>query len=273
MAQGAFALLTKPYNREQLRGTLSRAIGVKVLTTRVETAESALVESEDRFQSVVQSAINAIILADQRGNIIFWNKAAARMFLYTDQEIIGQSLTKIMPDRYREAHERGLRQFGLTGDSRIMGKSIELQGLRKDGVEIPLELSLGTWKIGSQTYYCGIIREITERKHMEQVQAEQLRLASLQDAILEFCRRWDLRDRYGRADHICESGGRAYVRLEYGRIDRTFYARDGTSLQSRRHAVSRQRMSHSCHAQGRQCVCSRSRSVLATRWELFSGRL
>ena len=184
VAQGAFALLTKPYNREQLRGTLSRAIGVKVLTTRVETAESALVESEDRFQSVVQSAIDAIILADQRGNIIFWNKAAARMFFYTDQEMIGQSLTKIMPDRYREAHERGLRQFGLTGESRIMGKSIELQGLRKDEVEIPLELSLGTWKIGSQTYYCGIIREITERKHMEQVQAEQLRLASLQDAIL-----------------------------------------------------------------------------------------
>src|SRR6478609_5396076 len=121
VAQGAFALLTKPYNREQLRGTLSRAIGVKVLTTRVETAESALVESEDRFQSVVQSAIDAIILADQRGNIIFWNKAAARMFFYTDQEMIGQSLTKIMPDRHREAHERGLRQFGLTGESRLMG--------------------------------------------------------------------------------------------------------------------------------------------------------
>ena len=92
-------MLTKPYNREQLRGTLRRAIGVKVLASRVETAESALTASEDRFRSVVQSAIDAIVLADGHGHIIFWNKAAERMFLYSEQETIGQSLTKIMPNR------------------------------------------------------------------------------------------------------------------------------------------------------------------------------
>ena len=184
VGHGAFALLTKPYNREQLRGTLRRAIGVKVLAGRVETAESALTASEDRFRSVVQSAIDAIVLADGHGSIIFWNKAAERMFLYSEQETIGQSLTMLMPDRYRDAHERGLAAFRSTGESRIMGKSVELQGLRKDGVEIPIELSLGTWSIGGDTYYCGIIREITERKRMEQAQAEHVRLATLQQLIL-----------------------------------------------------------------------------------------
>jgi PAS domain S-box-containing protein len=184
VGHGAFALLTKPYNREQLRGTLRRAIGVKVLAGRVETAESALTASEDRFRSVVQSATDAIVLADGQGHIIFWNKAAERMFLYSEQEIIGQSLTKIMPERYRELHDRGLAAFRSTGESRIMGKSVELEGLRKDGAEIPIELSLGTWSIGGDTYYCGIIREITERKQMERVQAEHLRLAMLQELIL-----------------------------------------------------------------------------------------
>jgi PAS domain S-box-containing protein len=184
VSHGAFALLTKPYNREQLRGTLRRAIGVKVLATRVETAESALNASENRFQSVVQSAIDAIVLADGRGNIIFWNRAAERMFGYSEGEALGQSLTTIMPARYREAHERGLAAFRLTGHSRIMGSSIELQGLKKDGAEIPIELSLGTWRIGGETYYCGIIREISERKRMEEAHAEQVRLSTLQELIL-----------------------------------------------------------------------------------------
>ena len=184
VGHGAFALLTKPYNREQLRGTLRRAIGVKVLATRVETAESALNASENRFQSVVQSAIDAIVLADGRGHIIFWNRAAERMLGYSEEEALRQSLTTIMPARYREAHERGLAAFRATGNSRIMGRSIELQGLRKDGVEIPIELSLGTWSIGGETYYCGIIREITERKRMEEAQAEQVRLSTLQELIL-----------------------------------------------------------------------------------------
>jgi PAS domain S-box-containing protein len=184
VGHGAFALLTKPYNREQLRGTLRRAIGVKVLATRVETAESALNASENRFQSVVQSAIDAIVLADGRGNIIFWNRAAERMFGYSEGEALGQSLTTIMPARYREAHERGLAAFRLTGHSRIMGSSIELQGLKKDGAEIPIELSLGTWRIGGETYYCGIIREISERKRMEEAHAEQVRLSTLQELIL-----------------------------------------------------------------------------------------
>lgn len=178
LSRGAFALLTKPYNREQLKATLRRAIGVKVLATRVETVETALLASEDRFRSVVQSASDAIVLADSVGRILFCNRAAERLFLYRQEEMLGHSLTLLMPERYREAHERGIERMRAGGEARVLGRTLELHGLKKDGSEVPIELSLGTWQAGDETCYCGILRDITERKQAEAAQAERLRLAS-----------------------------------------------------------------------------------------------
>ncbi|WP_447977922.1 PAS domain S-box protein [Candidatus Nitrospira bockiana] len=178
LSHGAFALLTKPYNREQLKGTLGRAIGVKALTAKVETIESALSASEHRFRSVVQSASDAIVLADHTGHIVFWNPAAERLFQYREQEVLGQPLTTIMPARYREEHERGIERLRTTGRARILGKTVELTGLRKDGTEVPIELSLAAWQADREQFYCGIIRDITERKQAETIQAEHLRLAT-----------------------------------------------------------------------------------------------
>ncbi|MGH7233689.1 MAG: PAS domain S-box protein, partial [Nitrospiraceae bacterium] len=167
LSQGAFAFLTKPYNRDQLKATLSRAIGVKALATRAETVESALTASEDRFRSVVQSASDAIIIAGSLGQIVSWNKAAQQLFGYSESEVLGQSLTLIMPERYRDAHQRGLDRLRSTGRSRVIGQVLQLSGLRNDGTEFPIELSLATWTTQGQAYYCGIIRDITERKRTE----------------------------------------------------------------------------------------------------------
>ena len=167
LSQGAFAFLTKPYNRDQLKATLSRAVGVKALATRAEKIESALTASEDRFQSVVQSASDGIIIADGRGLIISWNKAAKQLFGYTDQEIAGTPLTVIMPGRYRDVHQRGVDRFRATGQSRAIGQTLQVEGLRKDGTEFPIELSLAAWSRGSEIYYCGIVRDMTERKRTQ----------------------------------------------------------------------------------------------------------
>ena len=168
LTQGAFAYLTKPYNRDELRAILRRAVGVQALAAQVEYAEFALNESEERFRSLVESATDAIVLADERGQIISWNKAAYRLFGYTEEEVQGRPLTMLMPVRYREAHEQGFRRVQLTGESRIIGRLISVDGLRKDGTEFPLELSLATWKSHGRSFYSGIIRDITERRQSEE---------------------------------------------------------------------------------------------------------
>jgi len=179
LTRGAFNYLIKPYNKEELRQTLRRAIGVKELAVKVERVQHLLSESEDRFRSLVESATDAIIVANGHGMIISWNRSASRLFGYTNEEAIGQPLTILMPDRYREAHERGLARMASTGKGRVMGSVVELHGLKKDGTEFPIELSLATWRNTESTYYSGIIRDTSERKKAEQALARLERQHSL----------------------------------------------------------------------------------------------
>lgn len=168
LAQGAFAYLTKPYDREELRHTLRRAIGVKELAAKAERTESLLTESEERFRSLVESASDAIVVADHRGFILSWNRSASMLFGYPDEEAIGKPLTILMPERYRPAHEKGLARIESTGGSRMMGTVLELHGLRHDGTEFPIELSLATWSSAAGNFYSGIIRDISARKKIEE---------------------------------------------------------------------------------------------------------
>src|SRR5215475_1570099 len=179
LTRGAFNYLIKPYNKEELRHILRRAIGVKELTVKVERVQHLLSESEERFRSLVASATDAIVVADGRGIIISWNRSASTLFGYSNEEAIGQPLTLLMPHRYREAHERGLARMASTGKGRVMGSVVELHGLKKDGTEFPIELSLATWKNTERTFYSGIIRDTSQRKKAEQSLAELQRQHSL----------------------------------------------------------------------------------------------
>ncbi len=121
--------------------------------------------SETKFQQIIQSANDAIIISCSRGKIIFQNNYARQLFGFPEEEMIGKSLEIIMPERYRKAHKQGVERMG--GESRIIGKTIELTGLRKDGTEFPIELTLGIMKTDKETFYTGIIRDISERKKSE----------------------------------------------------------------------------------------------------------
>lgn len=142
-------------------------VSVIDLTER-KRAEEALRESEIRFRSVAQSALDAIISADSADNIISWNKGAHTIFGYAEEEALGKPLTILMPERYRNDHLIGLSRVNSTGETNIIGKPVELTGLRKDSSEFPLELSLATWKVGERRFYTGIVRDITERKQAEE---------------------------------------------------------------------------------------------------------
>jgi PAS domain S-box-containing protein len=144
------------------------ALLTTILTAGWKHADEALRESELRFRSVAQSANDAIIVAHGLGNIIFWNKGAQAIFGYEEAEVKAQPLTLLMPARYRDAHSKGLERLHATGQRKMIGKTVELHGLRKDGQEFPLELSVATWQSRQDTFYGGIIRDITKRKQAEE---------------------------------------------------------------------------------------------------------
>ena len=125
--------------------------------------------SELRFRSVVQSAGDAIILADETGKIVFWNKGAETIFGYVEDEILGAQIETLLPETYRAQHQESFERFRLTGRSQIIGKTVELQGLRKDQSLFPLELSLASWTNGTDTMFTAIIRDITERGRTEEL--------------------------------------------------------------------------------------------------------
>jgi len=128
----------------------------------------ALRESEQRFRSIMEAASDAIIVADQHGQIIFWNGGAERIFGYGTDEIIGKPLTLLMPSRYQQQHLAGMQRFISSGEARVIGRTVELEGQHRNGTVFPIELSLTAWMSEHQSFFSGIIRDITERKRIEQ---------------------------------------------------------------------------------------------------------
>ena len=144
----------------------------------------AIEESERRFRAIVQSANDAIITADSAGNIMKWNPSAERIFGYSKGEIIGQPLTGLMPERFRERYREGWARVASGGELRLIGKTVEFAGLRKDGGEFPLELSLAQWQTGAERFFSATIRDITERKRMTMALEEnETRLRTLVGTI------------------------------------------------------------------------------------------
>ena len=99
-----------------------------------ETEES---RNEGRWRSIVQSAVDGIILIDARGRIETFNQAAERLFGYTEAEVLGRNVSMLMPQPYRDEHDGYLARYLSTGEPRIIGIGREVSGLRKDGVDVP----------------------------------------------------------------------------------------------------------------------------------------
>ncbi len=154
-------IVTEPFEERELLARVERQVTISKVRV-------ALRESEAKFRSVMESAIDAIISGDVSGKIRAWNSAATALFQYTEEEVIGQPIELIIPERFREKHAKGLRRVSEGGRSNVIGKTVELAALRKDGSEFPVELSLATWFLDEERYFTGIIRDISERKQAEQ---------------------------------------------------------------------------------------------------------
>jgi PAS domain S-box-containing protein len=216
LRRGAFAYITKPYHRDELILTLSQAIEVRKLALKMRRVEHALSGSEEQFRQVIQAAPDGIVLADGDGKIVSWNTAAERLFGFTAGEMLGQPLVTIMPIRYREDHRHGLERAKVAGAAPLTGRTIELHGLRKDGSEFPIEVSLATWRFGGQMYSCGIIRDSTQRKKAEAtLQQQQIEQQVLLDLIPAMVWYKDTNNRIVRANrHAAESINKTVAEVE-----------------------------------------------------------
>jgi len=121
-----------------------------------------LYDSYQRFRSVTDSANDAIISVNSRGDIVFWNPRAQAVFGYEEREALGQSVLFLVPPGDQERYASEFANL-LSGHSPWIGNMVELHGRCKDGSEVPLELSLSTWKTGHDVFYTGVIRDITDR--------------------------------------------------------------------------------------------------------------
>ncbi len=146
-------------------------------------AENNLRDSEQKMRAITSAAQDAIVMMDHEGKVAFWNKAAERIFGWSWEEITNRKVHEVLtPERLRDAHYKAFPAFQMTGEGAAVGKTIQLPALRKDGTEIPIDLSLSAFQLDGKWCSIGMARDISERVENEQSQA---RLKSAIEAASE----------------------------------------------------------------------------------------
>jgi two-component system sensor kinase FixL len=141
--------------------------------------EGQLGASEARWRSVIDSAVDGILVIDARGRVESFNPAAERLFGYAAEDVVGQNVSMLMPAPYREEHDSYLSRYLATGQARVIGIGREVQGRRRDGTTFPLHLSVGEFTIDGERRFTGILHDLSRRVQMENTLREQAALASL----------------------------------------------------------------------------------------------
>jgi PAS domain S-box-containing protein len=144
-------------------------------------------ESETRKSAIMASALDGIITMDEEGRITDFNPAAEQLLGFRHEEIIGQALAEtIIPERFRDAHRRGLIRFVESGESSVIGRRLELPVLRRDGTEVEAEIAVSASRLeNGRIVFSGYVRDLTERRKSERA-AQQLAsiIESSNDAIV-----------------------------------------------------------------------------------------
>ncbi|MCI1279334.1 MAG: PAS domain S-box protein [Nitrospira sp.] len=150
------------------QGRVIGVLGIIRDVTERRRIEDALRVSEERLRSIVQSTKDAIVLVNALMKVAFWNKGAEATFGYSAEDIIGQPVTTIIPERYHEELERNVQRVRVLERVQLTSKTLELLGRRKDGGEFPLELSVTSWQGKSDLFFTIIMRDISERRAAEE---------------------------------------------------------------------------------------------------------
>ncbi len=142
-------------------------------------AEKLLRESEERFRTLAETASDAILTIDESGIIVFANSALHKIFGYAHGEVIGQGIERLIPESLRARYKTSLANYINTGRRTTSWKAVEWGGLRSDGKEIPIELSLGEFFSNGRRYFTGIARDISNRKQTNTLLAGQVKVLKM----------------------------------------------------------------------------------------------
>lgn len=157
--------LELPTKRRDEIGDLSRAF-----TGLVESLEQSRSEERAtlaRLEAIADNTVEGLITTNERGVILSYNKGAEAMFGYTQSEAVGQSIGILMSTDFAEGHDEATALYSLAGRSEVLIKAIEREGIRKNGTEFPIELTISEVRINGTRIFSGIARDITERKMLE----------------------------------------------------------------------------------------------------------
>lgn len=149
-------------------------VGMRVDITNLKNREQELEESSQRYSATVNTALDCIILMDQYGKITEFNPSAETTFGFKREEALGQDMAElIIPSRYRTAHREGLQRFLSTSECNAIGQHVELEAIKKDGTEFPIDLSISVSHEAEGPIFIGFIRDTTTRRDI----AETLKIA------------------------------------------------------------------------------------------------
>lgn len=160
-------------------GSIVGATAIARDLTARNRADVALRTSELRWRSIVDSAVDGIIVIDSKGQIEAFNRGAERLFGYRASEVLGRNVNMLMPSPYHEDHDAYIDRYLSTGVQKIIGIGREVSGLRSDGASFPVHLSVGEMTIGGERKFTGILHDLSARVHIEERLREQTALARL----------------------------------------------------------------------------------------------
>lgn len=161
-------------------GTVERILNTCIDITEKKSLESSLAQSQNRFEAVVDAAYDGIISVDQDHKVVLLNNAACEIFQINKADAIGKRLETLIPQRFREKHADFIKGFGQSPiKSRPMESRVTVMGLRRDGSEFPAEVTIAKIKVGNQTEYTAVVRDISERAKL----IDELQRAAIHDPL------------------------------------------------------------------------------------------
>jgi len=138
---------------------------------------------DELFQTLIDTAVDGIMVIDDLGSVQVYNHACERLFLYPPEEVIGRNVKMLMPEPYRREHDGYIGRYKTTGKRRIIGSGREVVGLRKDGTTFPMYLSVGEGRVSGQRIFVGIVHDLSDRNATEarfrELQAEMAHVSRL----------------------------------------------------------------------------------------------